>query len=69
MSLDFYKDFGGDIDTFVSDYLFGHSVTNFPSDPATFDEIFERLKAVRGTKIIWTGYRVPFTVVFVKDTR
>jgi hypothetical protein len=69
MPQDFYKDFGGSVDTFIKDYSFGDSVTNFPSDPITFDEIFERLKAERKTKIIWTGYKVPFTVVFVQDTR
>ncbi len=69
MAKDFYKDFAGDIETFVTEYSFGDSVTNFPADPQTFDKIFERLKTKRGTKIIWTGYRVPFTVVFVEDTR
>ncbi len=69
MPKDFYKDFGGDIDTFISEYSFGHPVTNFPADPPTFDKIFERLKAERKTNIIWTGYRVPFTVIFVEDTR
>ena len=69
MSKDFYKDFGGDIDTFITEYSFGHPVTNFPADRVTFDKIFERLKAKRGPKIIWTGYRIPFTVIFVEDTR
>ncbi len=43
MTKDFYKDFGGDIDTFVSEYSLCHPVTYYPTDLDTFDKIFERL--------------------------
>jgi len=65
--VDFYDHFDGDIDKLVKEIVFGVPVSNIPTEPMIFDEIIEKMEREYSSKIVWTGYKKPFTVIFIKS--